>query len=128
MSARALFLNTPNRREVGAGEVIYAEGETGTYMYGIIDGSVELSKGAVTVASLGPDDIFGERALVDNHPRDLTAVATSPTTLAELDRYLFLFLVDQSPKFALDIMGALAGRLRSYDNWIASLADAGAAS
>ena len=73
------------------------------------------------VAVLAPDDVFGERVLIDDHPRDLTAVAVEPTVLAEVDRYLFLFLVDESPKFALDIMGALATRLRNYDNWVASL-------
>jgi CRP-like cAMP-binding protein len=85
-------------------------------MYGVVDGAVELRKGSIVVASLGPGDVFGERALIDNHPRDLTAVAVTDTTLVEMDRYLFLFLVDESPRFALDIMGALASRLRDYDN------------
>lgn len=121
MSAPGLFLNAPARRELSAGEVIYSEGDAGEQMYGIIEGSVELRKGGSVVATLGPDDVFGERALIDHHPRDLTAVATARTVLAEMDQYLFLFLVDQSPRFALDIMGALAGRLRQYDEWVASL-------
>jgi CRP-like cAMP-binding protein len=42
-------------------------------------------------------------------------VATVETTLAEIDRSLFLFLVHETPTFALGIMGALATRLRDYD-------------
>jgi CRP-like cAMP-binding protein len=116
MSAPSLFLNTHERRHLEAGDVIYSEGEVGTHMYGVVEGAVELRKGSIVVVSLGPNDVFGERALIDNHPRDLTAVALTDTTLVEIDQYLFLFLVDQSPRFALDIMGALAGRLRDYDN------------
>jgi CRP-like cAMP-binding protein len=121
MSVRSLFLNARERRTAVPGEVIYAEGDSGTHMYGIIEGSVELQKSGAVVARLGPDEVFGERVLIDDHPRDLTAVAVEPTVLAEVDRYLFLFLVDESPKFALDIMGALAARLRNYDNWVTNL-------
>lgn len=126
MTARSLFLNAPQRRTAAANEVIYTEGESGTHMYGIIEGAVELRKSTAVVAVLGPEDVFGERVLIDDHPRDLTAIAVKPTLLAEVDRYLFLYLVDQSPTFALDIMGALAGRLRDYDNWVAGLVQADA--
>jgi CRP/FNR family transcriptional regulator, cyclic AMP receptor protein len=101
--------------------MIYAEGDSGTHMYGIIEGAVELRKSGAPVARLEADEVFGERVLIDDHPRDLTAVAVEPTVLVEVDRYLFLFLVDERPKFALDIMGALAMRLRDYDNWVGSL-------
>ena len=72
----------------------------------------------MAVATLGPNDVFGERALIDHLPRNLTAIATVETTLAEIDRSLFLFLVHESSTFALGIMGALAGRLRDYDELI----------
>jgi CRP-like cAMP-binding protein len=115
MATESLFINAPVHRAVGSGDVIYAEGDEGTHMFGIVSGSVTLHKGSVVVASLGPDDVFGERALIDRLPRNLTAVATSKTMLAEIDRRLFLFLVHESPTFALGIMKALAGRLRDYD-------------
>lgn len=123
VTVRSLFLNAPNRRTLAAGEVIFTQGEPGTHMYGIVEGSVELRKNKAVVATLGPNDVFGERALIDDRPRDLTAVAVAPTIIAEIDKYLFLFLVDESPTFALDVMGALAARLRMYDDWIGSLTD-----
>jgi CRP-like cAMP-binding protein len=115
----SLFINAPDHRTVLTGETVYAEGDVGTHMFGIVSGSVELIKGAVVVATLGPNDVFGERALIDHLPRNLTAVATSVTVLAEIDRRLFLFLVHESSTFALGIMGALASRLRNYDELFA---------
>jgi CRP/FNR family transcriptional regulator, cyclic AMP receptor protein len=119
VTAESLFLNAPVHRTVSAGEAIYGEGDDGTHMYGVVSGAVELRKGSVVVATLGPDDVFGERALIDHLPRSLTAVATSETVLAEIDRGLFLFLVHETPTFALSIMGALASRLRDYDELVA---------
>ncbi len=116
MTARGLFLNAPVHRNVVDGEIIYAEGDEGSHMYGIVEGAVTLSKGTATVARLGPGDVFGERALIDHLPRSLTAVAAEPSTIAEIDRALFLFLIDATPMFALEVMGALASRLRDYDD------------
>ncbi len=118
MTAESLFLNSPVHRTVSAGESIYAEGDVGTHMYGVVSGVVELRKGSVVVATLGPNDVFGERALIDHLPRNLNAIATAETVLAEIDRGLFLFLVHETPTFALSIMGALASRLRDYDELV----------
>ncbi len=115
MGTKSLFINAPDHRTVAAGEVIYAEGDLGTHMFGIVSGSVALHKGSVVVATLGPEDVFGERALIDHLPRNLTAIATSETTLAEIDQRLFLFLVHETATFALGVMKALAERLRNYD-------------
>jgi CRP/FNR family transcriptional regulator, cyclic AMP receptor protein len=120
MAVEGLFLNAPVHRTIGAGEVVYEEGDVGTNMFGIVSGSVELRKGDVVVGSLGPNEVFGERALIDQLPRNLKAVATSDTTLAEIDETLFLFLVHETPTFALGIMGALASRLRDYDELFGS--------
>ena len=120
MKTESLFINARVHRTVATGDVIYAEGDLGTQMFGIVSGSVKLHKGSAVVASLGPDDVFGERALIDQLPRNLTAVAASQTTLAEIDRRDFLFLVHESPTFALGIMRALASRLRDYDELFSS--------
>ncbi len=121
MGTESLFFNAPDHRTIAAGEVIYAEGDSGTHMFGIVSGSVALLKGSVVVATLGPEDVFGERALIDHLPRNLTAMATSETTLAEIDQRLFLFLVHESPTFALGVMKALASRLRNYDELFGDL-------
>ena len=120
MPATSLFLNAHDHQSVSHGEVIYRAGDEGNLMYGIVSGAVELRKGTFVVASLGPDDVFGERALIDHLPRNVTAVAVADTVLAVIDRKGFLFLVHESPTFALGIMGALARRLRDYDDQVAA--------
>lgn len=117
MGTNSLFINAPTHQTVATGEVIYRDGDEGSHMYGIVSGAVELRKGQAVVASLGPNDVFGERALIDHLPRNVTAVAVAETVLADIDRKTFLFLVHESPTFALGIMGALASRLRDYDEW-----------
>jgi CRP/FNR family transcriptional regulator, cyclic AMP receptor protein len=107
-----LFRTAKETRKIDAGAVIFDEGDPGTEMFGIIDGEVELrAKGGVR-RRLGPKDVFGEMALIDDSPRSLTAVAISDTTLATIDRHRFLFLVQETPTLALNVMSVMAERLR----------------
>jgi CRP/FNR family transcriptional regulator, cyclic AMP receptor protein len=108
-----LFRNAKETRKVEAGSVIFEEGEDGSEMFGIIDGEVELRAKGGVLDRLGPDDVFGEMALIDHSPRSLTAVAVSDTTLAMIDRHRFLFLVQETPTFAIDVMSVMAERLRN---------------
>ncbi len=107
-----LFFNPKETRRVEAGTVIFAEGEPGTEMFGIIEGEVELRGSGGLHQHLGPRDVFGEMALIDESARSATAVAVSGTTLATIDRHRFLFLVQETPTFALDVMSVMAERLR----------------
>ena len=119
MGTESLFFNAPDHRTVSAGEVIYAEGDSGTHMFGIVSGSVALLKGSVVVVISLPEDFF--RAPAPTPPPNLTAMSTSETTLAEIDQRLFSFLVHESPTFALGVMKALASRLRNYDELFGDL-------
>jgi CRP-like cAMP-binding protein len=123
MATESLFMNAADPVDVPAGQVIYSDGDDGSHMYGIIEGTVALTKGSTEIAVLGPNDVFGERALIDHLPRNVTAVAKTDARLAEIDRRLFLFLVHESPTFALGIMGALASRLRAYDEMVGAAAE-----
>jgi CRP-like cAMP-binding protein len=107
-----LFRNTADPLEVEAGGVIFAHGDAGDTMYGIIEGTVELRVDGRAIAHLGRDDVFGEMAIIDASERMATATATSPTRLAVIDRREFLFLVHETPTFALQVMSTMADRLR----------------
>jgi CRP/FNR family transcriptional regulator, cyclic AMP receptor protein len=107
-----LFRNATETRKVDAGAVIFHEGDPGTEMFGIVDGEVELRAKGQVLRRLGPQDVFGEMALIDDSPRSLTAVAISDTTLATIDRHRFLFLVQETPTFALNVMSVMAEHLR----------------
>jgi len=60
--------------------------------------------------------IFGEMALIDNAPRSATAIAATDVKLVPVGEKQFLFLVSRTPHFALNVMRALARRLRATNN------------
>jgi CRP/FNR family cyclic AMP-dependent transcriptional regulator len=115
VSVRVLgvFKNAKETREVPAGTVIFEEGASGQEMFGIITGRVDLQMTNGHSFSLGPDDTFGEMAVVDGSARSATAVAAEDSTIAVIDKHRFLFLVGETPTFALQVMASLAERLRS---------------
>jgi len=97
------------------GSVIFHQGDDGSEMYGIVEGEVELRVDDHIIRTLSTDDIFGEMALVESSPRSATAVAVKDTTLAVIDKHRFLFLVQETPMFALQVMSAMAARQREDD-------------
>ena len=113
MAVIGLFRNAQETIRVAAGEVIFSEGDPGNEMYGIIEGQVELRTSKRSIAALGPDEVFGEMALIDAAPRMATAVATTDTVLAMIDKHRFLFLVQETPMFALQVMSSMADRSRT---------------
>jgi CRP-like cAMP-binding protein len=112
MKVLGLFRNAQRTMNVAAGETIFREGDAGEEMFGIIEGEVELRMTNRVIAKLGADDIFGEMAIVDSTPRMATAVAVTDTVLAVIDRHRFLFLVHETPMFALSVMSSMAERFR----------------
>ncbi len=115
MPVVGLFVNAKVQRDLAVGDVVFSEGDPGEEMFGVVSGAVALRKGDVQVAMVGPDDTFGEMALIDHGGRSLTAVAVEPSTVAVIDQRTFLFLVHETPTFALQVMRSLASRLRQFD-------------
>ena len=95
-----------------AGDVIFREGDEATELFVIKSGQVRIQIGNRTVAEFGQDSIFGEMALIDSEPRSATAIATNDVELVPVSEKQFLFLVSQTPYFALKVMRVLAQRLR----------------
>ncbi len=114
MTIRGVFKNAKSIRDVPAGEVIFEEGAAGAEMFGIIEGQVEVRTPGGGVRIMGPEETFGEMAIIDSSPRSATVVAVVDTKLAVIDKSTFLFLVHETPTFALQVMGSIADRLRSF--------------
>jgi len=105
--------NDIGTRRIRAGGVIFREGETADELFVIKSGYVRIQVGNRTMADLTTDNIFGEMALIDSEPRSATAVAITDVELVPISEKQFLFLVTQTPYFALKVMRILAQRLRA---------------
>ena len=108
-----VFKAATDTRDVPAGTVIFEEGSTGEEMFGVVEGKVELrlpTDGSITI---GPDETFGEMALVDESVRSATATALEDSQAGGHRQAPFLFLVGETPTFALQVMASLAERLRA---------------
>ena len=116
------FISTYNE-----GDVVFQEGSRGREMYVIYSGQVRISKkdptGHDTVLSvLGPGEIFGEMALIDQGQRSATITAIEDSTkLVVLDRTWFIYLLRHEPEFALIVMKTLCQRIREKNVQYAQL-------
>lgn len=74
-----------SQRLLEAGEVLFCEGDQGREAYLIESGAIEIfldrPDGSRVLARLGPDELFGEMALVGDQTRTAGARAVAPTVL-----------------------------------------------
>ena len=100
-----------------AGEVLFEAGDVGTSMYGLLEGSIRLTwiddQGLEGTEDIPQGHVFGAGALVmDGHRRLGTATAMVESRLIEMNRDKFLFAVQESPMFAIELLASVDGRLR----------------
>ena len=105
-----------------AQKVMFRAGDAGDAMYLIERGKVRIYVQAtdgheVTLTDLGRGDFFGEMALLDDgQRRSANAVVAEDARLAVLSREHFLsFIMGGNPNVALEMLTALANRLRHTD-------------
>jgi CRP/FNR family transcriptional regulator, cyclic AMP receptor protein len=99
---------------------LFRAGDNGDAMYLIERGKVRICVQAtdgreMTLAVLGRGDFFGEMALLEGQPRSADAVVAEDARLAVLSREHFLSFVRSNPDVALEMLTALANRLRHTD-------------
>jgi CRP/FNR family transcriptional regulator, cyclic AMP receptor protein len=95
-----------------AGDVIYSDGDEPTAMYIVQSGEVELKVGGRCIETVGPDGFFGELALVDHGPRAATAVAKTECILIPVSERHFIYMVEETPLFALLVLRTTVARMR----------------
>ena len=109
------FAVDSHTREYDAGQVIFQAYDMGSEMYIVREGTVEITVGDTVVETVGPGDLFGEMALIDQAPRVATATAKTRCKLDAIGERQFLFMVQTTPHFALRIMKVMADRLRKMN-------------
>jgi len=96
-----------------AGQIIFEVGQPGAVMYGVIEGEVSLVVNNKVVETIKTGDVFGEGALVRQAgTRASTAIAQTDCKLASLDEKRFLFALENTPMFAVEVVRSFSDRLR----------------
>ena len=112
--------------EVRKGDVLFNEGEAGDSLYIVLSGKIKLGRRAADgrqnlVSIMGPSDMVGELSLFDPGPRTATATAVTESTLASLDHDDLRPLLLDQPAVAMQLLRALAQRLRRTNEAMADL-------
>jgi CRP-like cAMP-binding protein len=98
------FLSARGKLEfVGAGQVVFAQGDPGDYFYMVIRGSVRAEVNTVTMKSIPQGGFFGEISLIANIPRTATVVAEEPCVLFKISMDAFWEVLVQHIEMALFI-------------------------
>ncbi len=99
---------------VEPGSVIFRPGERGECMFGLLEGTVDLSwNGDAGHERIQAGDVFGAGALVtQDHRRFGEARAVTACRLLVMNREKFLFAVQESPMFAIELLASIDLRLR----------------
>lgn len=102
-------------RQYTAGEKIFMAEDEGDCMFVVRTGTVEIRYYGQVLDRVGPGGIFGEIAIIDGSTRSATAIAAENCEVAPITREGFLTLVRRQPEFALEVMKALARRIRGMN-------------
>ena len=81
---RAAVAAKMEERHAAPGDHLSNQGGSGYFFFVIEDGTAEVARDGQVVAKLGPDDFFGEIAILSTPRRTATVTATTPMTLLAL--------------------------------------------
>lgn len=109
-----------SERHFGEGTEIFREGDLGDGLYSVRKGLVELSgimgeNSRQVFSQVGPGDIFGELAVVDDKPRSASAIARKDSVVYFFGRRQMLDLINRSPSLSLILLREISNRLREFD-------------
>jgi signal transduction histidine kinase len=105
---------------LAAGHEIFREGDGGNGLYFVKSGLVEIS-GLVggnirrVFSQLGPGEVFGEMAVIEQRPRSATATTLKETVVYFVPREEMLSLVQRVPSLAFDLLQQISHRLREFN-------------
>src|SRR5215470_6633366 len=104
-------------RRVARGTSIFAKGDPGTGLMGVLAGAVKVSVASadgkdIVLNVFREGDIFGEIALLDGRPRTADATAMSDCELIVIERRDFISFLNGNPDVTLKLIEILCARLR----------------
>jgi CRP/FNR family cyclic AMP-dependent transcriptional regulator len=124
------FVGALEVSELGAGTVVFKEGDSGRELFVILDGEIEVLRRSkrghdTRVAILGPGDWFGEMSILDVLPRSATTRILAPTHLLRLTAHELDTLYRKDMRsyslLVLNIAREISRRLRVADGLLAEM-------
>jgi CRP-like cAMP-binding protein len=108
-------------QRVDQGAVIFREGERTAHMCLLLEGRLEVLKGAQggqakKITDVTPGKLIGEMSVIDGQPYSATVVASEPSVLVLLSRENLLRICEERPRIGnrllIKIANMLSQRLR----------------
>lgn len=98
---------------VAAGDIIFREGETGDYVFFVVDGQLEVIKKTesgkeVALCKLRRNNSIGEMAVIDEFLRSATVRALTKSTLVTLTRKSFNRILGEHPLIGIQILKSIS--------------------
>ena len=116
-----MFRNDPGVVFLKPAQELFKKGEPGSHMYVVKSGEVQVVDGNHVFETVSPGGIVGEMSLISDEPRTATVRAITAAEVVPIDQKRFLFLVQQTPFFAIRVMRVMSARLKAMNDRILSL-------
>jgi CRP/FNR family cyclic AMP-dependent transcriptional regulator len=100
---------------VPAGRMLTEQGTVGREFFLIVSGQASVRRNNRKVAILGPEQYFGELALLDRRPRSASVISDTEMALLVLGQRDFNDVLDSVPALSRKLLAAMATRLREAD-------------
>jgi EAL domain-containing protein (putative c-di-GMP-specific phosphodiesterase class I) len=112
-----MTLDKLDRKHFTKNQLIFTEGDEGSCAYIIESGEVEImhttATGEQRLSLLKSGELFGEVALLDQHPRTASARTASDTILIQIERQLVQELLDRSDPILRHLLQVILERFRN---------------
>jgi CRP/FNR family transcriptional regulator, cyclic AMP receptor protein len=103
-------------REYAAGDVLVRQGDPGAGLFVIESGRVRVMRheegSARELSVMGPGEVFGEMALLDEYPRSATVTAIEPTRVILLPVFDFRAALHEDGDISIRLLAVISRRLR----------------
>ena len=116
-----LFHDDPDVVFLKPAQELFKKGEPGSHMYVVKSGEVQVVDGNHVFETVSPGGIVGEMCLIGDEPRTATVRAVTEAEVVPIDQKRFLFLVQQTPFFAIRVMRVMSARLKAMNDRVLSL-------
>lgn len=115
------------RKSCPAHTLVISEGDTDTALYVIESGRLEVflmdeSGKEIVLDTKGPEDYFGEMALLDDAPRSASVTSLEASSFLVIQGREFRTYVSTHPNVAINLLVALSHRIRILNEQVKDLA------